>query len=98
MRQVEPGQTVAASLQAPVLFTLAESLSNMELQVAVDEADVGQVKEMQDASFNVDAYPNRQYPAKITRVGFGAQTKEGVVSYLTILSVNNDDLTLRPPA
>lgn len=96
LREVEPGQTVAASLQAPVLFTLAESLSNMELQVAVDEADVGQVKEGQDASFSVDAYPNRQYPAKITRVGYGAQTTDGVVSYLTILSVNNDDLTLRP--
>ena len=96
LREVEPGQTVAASLQAPVLFTLAESLSSMELQVAVDEADVGQVKEGQEAHFNVDAYPNRQYPAKITRVGFGSQTTDGVVSYLTILSVNNDDLTLRP--
>lgn len=95
-RKVEPGQTVAASLQAPVLFTLAENLAQMELQVDVDEADVGQVHEGQDASFNVDAYPNRKYPAAITRVGYGSQTKEGVVSYLTVLAVNNDDLSLRP--
>jgi len=95
-RKVEPGQTVAASLQAPVLFTLAENLSQMELQVDVDEADVGQVLEGQDATFNVDAYPNRKYPAVITRVGFGSQIKEGVVSYLTVLAVNNDDLSLRP--
>lgn len=96
LRQVEPGQTVAASLQAPVLFTLAEDLSQMELQVAVDEADVGQVREGQGAIFNVDAYPNRVYPAQVTRVGYGSQTTNGVVSYLTILKVNNDDLTLRP--
>ncbi len=95
-RKVEPGQTVAASLQAPVLFTLAENLSQMELQVDVDEADVGQVREGQEATFNVDAYPNRNYSAAVTRVGYGAQVKEGVVSYLTVLSVNNDDLSLRP--
>lgn len=95
-RKVEPGQTVAASLQAPVLFTLAENLSQMELQVDVDEADVGQVSEGQQATFNVDAYPNRNYSAVVTRVGYGAQDKEGVVSYLTVLAVNNDDLSLRP--
>jgi HlyD family secretion protein len=95
-RKVEPGQTVAASLQTPVLFTLAEDLTQMELQVDVDEADVGQVKSNQSAYFTVDAWPGRKYPAKVTRVGFGAQTKDGVVSYKTILKVNNDDLTLRP--
>ncbi len=93
---MEPGQTVAASLQAPVLFTLAENLSQMELQVDVDEADVGQVREGQSATFTVDAYPARKYPARITRVRFGSQTKEGVVSYQTVLAVNNDDLSLRP--
>ncbi|MEW6353516.1 MAG: efflux RND transporter periplasmic adaptor subunit [Pseudomonadota bacterium] len=96
VRKVEPGQTVAASLQAPVLFTLAENLSQMELQVDVDEADVGQVREGQEATFNVDAYPNRDYSAVVTRVGYGAQVKEDVVSYLTVLSVTNDDLSLRP--
>lgn len=95
-RRVEPGQTVAASFQAPVLFTLAETLSQMELQVDVDEADVGQVKTEQDATFAVDAYPGRKYPARIQRVGFGSQVKEGVVSYLTVLTVDNADLTLRP--
>jgi HlyD family secretion protein len=95
-RKVEPGQTVAASFQAPVLFTLAETLSQMELQVDVDEADVGQVKPGQSATFTVDAYPGRVYPARIERVGFGSQVKEGVVSYLTVLTVDNADLTLRP--
>jgi HlyD family secretion protein len=95
-RTIEPGQTVAASLQAPVLFTLAEDLSKMELQVDVDEADVGQVRNGQRATFTVDAYPAREYPAQVRRVGFGSQTKDGVVSYLTVLTVNNDDLSLRP--
>lgn len=95
-RQVEPGQTVAASFQAPVLFTLAEDLSKMELQVDVDEADVGQVKAGQKATFTVDAWPGREYDAVITRVGYGSQVKEGVVSYLTVLEVANDDLSLRP--
>lgn len=95
-RNIEPGQTVAASLQAPVLFTLAENLSQMELQVDVDEADVGQVRDGQKATFTVDAYPNRSYPAAIRRVGFGSQTKDGVVSYLTVLTVDNSDLSLRP--
>ena len=95
-RKVELGQTVAASFQAPVLFTLAEDLSKMELQVKVDEADVGQVKVGQKATFSVDAWPGRQYNAVITRVGYGSQVTDGVVSYLTILEVNNDDLSLRP--
>ena len=95
-RTIEPGQTVAASLQAPVLFTLAEDLSKMELQVDVDEADVGMVRDGQRAEFTVDAYPGREYPAKVRRVGFGSQTKDGVVSYLTVLTVDNSDLSLRP--
>ncbi len=95
-RSVEPGQTVAASLQAPVLFTLAENLAQMELQVDVDEADVGQVQKGQAATFTVDAYPNRQFPATIDLVRFGSETVDNVVSYKTILNVNNDDLSLRP--
>lgn len=96
VRKVEPGQTVAASLQAPVLLTLAENLAQMELKVDVDEADVGQVREGQSATFTVDAYPNRKYPARIERVSYGSQVTEGVVSYPTVLLVNNDDLSLRP--
>ena len=95
-RKVEPGQTVAASLQAPVLFTIAEDLTQMELQVDVDEADVGQVKPGQRAYFTVDAWPGRQYPASIAQVGYGAQSKDGVVSYKTLLNVTNSDLSLRP--
>ncbi|QWV99556.1 efflux RND transporter periplasmic adaptor subunit [Geomonas nitrogeniifigens] len=95
-RNVQPGQTVAASFTAPVLFTLAEDLSKMELQVDVDEADVGQVKVGQKALFTVDAYPGRKFDAVITRVSYGSQTKNNVVSYLTVLQVKNDDLSLRP--
>ena len=96
VRNVEPGQTVAASLQAPVLFTLAEDLTQMELHVYVDEADVGQVKEGQEARFTVDAYPNRTFAARITQVRYGATTASGVVTYETVLSLDNSDLSLRP--
>lgn len=95
-RTVEPGQTVAAMFQSPVLFTLAEDLTQMELQADVDEADIGQVKEGQDAVFTVDAYPDKTFPAKTTQVRFGSETVEGVVTYKTILSVDNSDLKLRP--
>jgi HlyD family secretion protein len=95
-RRVEPGQTVAASFTAPVLFTLAEDLTKMELQVDVDEADVGQVKVGQNAIFTVDAWPGRKYSAVITEVGYGSQVKEGVVSYPATLQVDNSDLSLRP--
>jgi HlyD family secretion protein len=95
-RKVEPGQTVAASLQAPVLFTLAEDLSQMELHVNVDEADVGQVRPGQPADFHVAAWPNRSYPAQILRVDYGSQTTDQVVTYLTVLKVDNRDLSLRP--
>ena len=115
VRSVEPGQTVAASLQAPVLFTLAEDLKKMELHVAVDEADIGSVEVGQQASFTVDAFPNRQFHAKITRVDFASNntqkstsssssgqgaassaTSTGVVTYETVLEVDNSDLLLRP--
>ena len=95
-REIEPGQTVAASFEAPVLFKLAEDLSKMELQVDVDEADVGQVRDGQQAQFTVDAYPGRKFPASIRRVNYGSQTKDNVVSYKTILTVDNTDLSLRP--
>jgi HlyD family secretion protein len=68
----------------------------MELEVDVDEADVGQVREGQSATFTVDAYPNRKYPARIIRVHYNSQTNNSVVSYKTVLKVNNDDLSLRP--
>jgi HlyD family secretion protein len=95
-RSVDPGNAVAASLQAVTLFTLAEDLAQMKLQVNVDEADVGQVRVGQKARFSVCAYPSRNYPATVTRVGFGSTTKDNVVTYVTELSVDNTDLTLRP--
>jgi len=95
-RQIEPGQTVAASLQAPVLFTLAENLAQMELRVAVDEADIGKVHEGQAATFSVDAYSERIFSATITQVRLAPISEGGVVSYETILSVNNEALLLRP--
>jgi HlyD family secretion protein len=96
LRQVEVGQTVAASLQTPVLFTLAENLVQMELNVAVDEADVGQVSAGQSAVFTVDAFPGRNFPAVIDQVRYAPQTVQGVVTYETVLSVDNSDLALRP--
>jgi len=95
-RSVEPGQTVASQFQAPVLFTLAEDLTQMELQVDVDEADVGLVQPDQKALFTVDAYADRSFPAEITQVRFGSETVDGVVTYKTVLRVDNSALSLRP--
>jgi HlyD family secretion protein len=95
-RSVEPGQTVAASLQVATLFTIAEDLREMDLEVAVDEADVGKVHEGQEATFTVDTHPGRRYSAKVTRVAFGSTTTNNVVTYTTVLKVKNDDLSLRP--
>ncbi len=95
-RTIEPGQTVAASFQAPVLFTLAEDLTKMELDIDVDEADVGQVQAGQDATFTVDAYPDRVFTARVAKVSFSSTTTSGVVTYRTALNVDNADLLLRP--
>ena len=95
-RKVEPGQTVVAAMSTPVLFTIAEDLTKMELQVKVDEADVGAVKVGQPASFTVSAWPGRSFPATIERVGLGSTITDNVVTYKTILAVANEDLALRP--
>lgn len=95
-RNVEPGQTVAATLQAPTLFTLAEDLAKMKLEVDVDEAEVASVATGLSATFTVDAHPGRSYPAKVGRVAFGSRTKDGVVTYRATLAVDNSDLSLRP--
>jgi len=95
-RKVEPGQTVVAAMTIPVLFTLAEDLSHMELQVKVDEADVANVKLGQPADFTVSAWPGRKFPATILRVGLGSTTTDNVVTYKTVLAVANADLALRP--
>ena len=95
-RDVEPGQTVAAAYQAPTLFTLAADLTKMELHVNVDEADVGHIQESQKATFSVAAYPNRTFDARIVRANYGSTTTSGVVTYTTVLKVDNSDLLLRP--
>lgn len=95
-RNIEPGQTVAASFQAPVLFTLAEDLAQMELHVNVDEADVGKVQEGQKAIFSVSAYQNRTFEARITQARYASTITSGVVTYETVLKVSNTDLSLRP--
>jgi HlyD family secretion protein len=95
-RAVEPGQTVASSLQAPVLFTLAEDIKRMQLEANIDEADIGAVKVGQAAKFTVDAFTGRSFPARIQTIEFSPQTTDGVVTYKAILSVDNSDLALRP--
>jgi HlyD family secretion protein len=95
-RSVDPGNAVAASLQAVTLFSVAENLTQLELSASVDEADVGAVKVGQKASFTVSAYPSRKFPATITRVAFGATTTNNVVTYTATLEVDNSDLSLRP--
>ena len=95
-RRVEPGQTVAASFQAPVLFTIGQDLSRMDLIVYVSEADVGRVEEGQTATFTVDAWPQSEFEATVRKVSFGSQTIENVVSYEAELEVDNQDRKLRP--
>jgi HlyD family secretion protein len=111
-RQIDPGATVAASFNTPTLFVIAEDLSKMKLEVAIDEADVGEVKIGQKANFTVDAFPGRTFPATITRVDLGSNltvssasststttttsTTGQVVSYAADLTVANPSLQLRP--
>jgi len=95
-RSVDPGNAVAASLQAVTLFTIAEDLRQLQLRVNVDEADVGRVKVGQKASFTVSAFPSRRFPATITRVSFGSTITDNVVTYVTQMDVANSDLSLRP--
>ncbi len=95
-RAVEPGQTVAASLQAPTLFTIAEDLSKMKIQLTVDESDIGQVKPGQNVNFTVDAFPNRQFTGVVKQVQMAATTTNNVVTYPVLVTVDNSDGTLLP--
>lgn len=95
-RNVDPGSTVATTLQASTLFTIAEDLKKMELQVDIDEADVGKVKSGQKAVFTVDAYPDHTFPAVIRDVRFASETISGVVTYKGVLTIDNSELLLRP--
>jgi HlyD family secretion protein len=95
-RAVDPGQTVAASLQAPTLFTIAQDLTQMQVEAAVDEADVGRLREGMGATFTVDAFPGRTFSGRISQIRKAAQVVSNVVSYTTIITVSNADLTLLP--
>ena len=90
-RTIEPGQTVAASLQAPVLFQIAEDLAQMEIVLAIDEADIGQVKAGQAVGFSVDAFPERQFRGKVQQVRLSATNTSNVITYPVVVAVDNTD-------
>ena len=95
-RAVEVGQTLAASMNAPKLFTLAKDLTQMDLIVSIDESDVADIKKGLDVTFTVDAYPNKTFKGKIKQVRLNPVDVNGVVTYETVVVVNNEELLLRP--
>ncbi|MHC9086823.1 efflux RND transporter periplasmic adaptor subunit [Luteimonas sp. RIT-PG2_3] len=96
LRSIEPGQTVAASMTAPELFQIAEDLAKMKIELAVDESDIGQVKNGQTVSFTADAFPDRQFRGVVDQVRLSATTTNNVVTYPVVVSVDNSDGTLLP--
>jgi HlyD family secretion protein len=95
-RSIDIGQTVAASLQAPELFIIANNLASMQVNANVAESDVGLIKEGEPATFRVDAYPNRVFSGTISQIRYNATILDNVVTYVTVIAVSNDDLALRP--
>ena len=95
-RQFDAGQTVAASFQAPTLFTIAEDLTQMQVRADVDQADIGRVAEGQKARFTVDAFPDREFDAQVRQIRLNATVNQNVVTYPVILTVANRDGALRP--
>jgi HlyD family secretion protein len=95
-RNVDIGQTVAASFQAPVLFVIANDMSQMQVNASIDEADIGRVRQGQEVTFRVDAYPERAFTGRVQQVRLQPITNQNVVTYNTIISVANDDLKLMP--
>ncbi|MDX1377143.1 MAG: efflux RND transporter periplasmic adaptor subunit, partial [Burkholderiales bacterium] len=96
LRNVDAGQTVAASLQAPVLFTIAQDLHDMQVEAAIDEADVGRLRVGQRASFTVDAFPRRDFAGEIRQIRKSPQNVQNVISYTVVISAANPDLALLP--
>lgn len=96
LRNVDAGQTVAASLQAPVLFTIAQDLRDMQVETAIDEADVGRLRVGMPASFTVDAFPRRSFGGEIRQIRKSPQNVQNVVSYTVVISASNPDLALLP--
>lgn len=95
-RNVNVGQTVAASFQAPVLFQIANNLSQMQVECSVDEADIGKVKEGQKVKFTVGAFPDENFAGKVSQVRYSPEVIQNVVTYTTIVEVNNPEMKLRP--
>ena len=95
-RLIEPGQTVTAGFTTPILFRIAEDLARMRLKVAVDEADVGRVKEGDIATFTVDAYPERTFPSRVVALRNDPKVAQNVVTYEAVMSVDNKELLLKP--
>ena len=95
-RAVDTGQTVAASLQAPKLFTIAQNLRKMQVEANVDEADIGRIKSGQQANFSVDSFPGRDFRGKVEQIRKAAQTVQNVVTYTVVVSAENPDLRLLP--
>jgi HlyD family secretion protein len=96
LRNVDAGQTVAASLQAPVLFTIAQDLRDMQVEAAIDEADVGRLRVGLPATFAVDAFPRRNFSGEIRQIRKSPQNVQNVVSYTVVISAQNPDLALLP--
>ena len=95
-KSVEPGQTVAASLQAPELFIIAQNLADMQVEAAIDEADVGRVREAQTATFTVDSFAGRTFTGAVRQVRKAATVAQNVVTYVVVISAANPDLNLLP--
>lgn len=95
-KEVEEGQTVAASMSTPTLFTIAKDINKMQVEAAVDEADIGGVKIGQRVSFTVDAYPEEEFSGKVRQVRLGATTTSNVVTYTVIIDADNPDKKLKP--
>jgi len=95
-REVDPGQTMAASFQTPIMFIIASDLTQMMLNLDIDESDIGQIREGQKATFRVDAYPRKEFTAQITSVRFNPRKVNNIVTYETVLTVSNPELLLRP--
>ncbi|MBW1917264.1 MAG: efflux RND transporter periplasmic adaptor subunit [Deltaproteobacteria bacterium] len=95
-RDVDVGQTVVASFQTPTLFNIAQDLTQMQVDTAVDEADIGKVKEGQIATFTVDAYPGQTFTGQVTQVRLSPQTLQNVVTYNVVIETKNPELLLKP--
>lgn len=95
-REIDLGQPVAASFQAPELFTIAQDLTKMQIEVSVSEADIGNVKEGQDVTYTLDGYPDSTFEGKVTQVRLSPTTVSNVVTYTVIVDVNNEDLKIKP--